>query len=517
MTLKNHHVFSAAGCLLLSVVLCSVLHADAESDIDSAKPRATPSDQAPYQPTWDSLEKHDPAPTWFRDDKFGIYFHWGIYSVPAFKTEWYPRAMHEKGSDVNKHHIETYGDPAEYGYERFVDQFKAENFNAEEWCDLFQKAGARFVGPVAEHHDGFAMWDSEWTPWNSVDRGPKRDITGEMEKAARSRDLKFVTTFHTARNNLWEKQPGQWSGHFEGAKKNYSKALLDSDRALMYGYVSRPLFLKMWNGKLAEVIDRYSPDLIWFDTWLDEIPAENQREFLAHYLNHAAHSGQDVVVTYKQEDLPQTVGVLDIEKGGLDTITDFAWLTDDTISMGSWCYTEQLTIKPTKVVLHSLVDIVSKNGQLILNVSPMADGTIPDNQRRVLVEMGQWLENYGESIYSTRPFTIHGHGPTQPGEGHFGGKATDIAYTAKDVRYTQTKDGKVVYAIVLGDPKDNDKTLLTGFAKRHTDAVWQIQSVELLGSTAEIDFALGDEGLTVSQSAGALDPMANVYKIKVKS
>ncbi|MEM6688605.1 MAG: alpha-L-fucosidase [Planctomycetota bacterium] len=470
---------------------------------------------APYKSTWESLEKHDPAPEWFRDAKFGVYFHWGIYSVPAFGSEWYPRYMNETDNWVQRHHDKKFGGPIEHPYDKFVPGFTAEEFDADQWCDLFVQSGARFVGPVAEHHDGYAMWDSQLTPWTSVKTGPKRDITGEMEKAARKRGLKFVTTFHHARNNLWEIEPGKWTGHFEGAKKNFEEVLSDPDRAIMYGYISRDEFLEMWNGKLEEVIDNYSPDLIWFDSWLHEIPEANQQAFLAHYLNHAAKNDQDVVVTYKQEDLPQSIGVLDIEKGGLDKVTKFAWLTDDTISMGSWCYTENLKIKPTNVVLHSLVDIVSKNGQLILNVSPTAAGVIPENQQQVLRDLGAWMKVNGEAIYETRPFVIHGHGPTVPGKGNWGGKQTDIAYTAADVRYTRSKDWKTVYAFCLGAPEAGSSTVLEGFDQKLIDRKWSIDRVSRLDSGDEVSHELSPAGLTITHPAAKPNSMTVVYKIEL--
>lgn len=167
-----------------------------------------------YTPDWESLKNHEPAPEWFRDAKFGIYFHWGVYSVPAFGSEWYPRNMYNKSGQARRpgpssecrHHTETWGDPGEFGYPDFVPMFKAEKFDADQWAELFVKAGAKFAGPVAEHHDGYAMWDSELTTWNAADTGPKRDITGELAEAIKSRGMKFVTTFHHARNNLWQKK-----------------------------------------------------------------------------------------------------------------------------------------------------------------------------------------------------------------------------------------------------------------------------------------------------------------------
>lgn len=495
-----------SGALLLACLLAGVANSQEKS----------------YQPNWESLRTHQPAPDWFRDAKFGIYFHWGVYSVPAYGNEWYPRHMHDKGNerkgDVYQHHKNTYGDPGEYGYDRFVEQFTAENFDAEEWCDLFEKAGARFVGPVVEHHDGFAMWDSKVTPWNSVDRGPKRDVLGEMATAARKRDMKLVATFHHARNNLWEmtSEDGSthWTGHYSHVMKHFPNVLDDPERALLYGYMPREKFLDMWLTKLEEVIDGYDPDLIWFDSWLHEIPDKTKMEFLAHYFNHAEKTGQEVLVTYKQEDLPQDVGVLDLEKGGMAGLTDFVWLTDDTISLGSWCYTDSLKVKPTHVVVHSLIDIVSKNGQLLLNISPKANGTIPENQRQVLLEMGEWLAANGEAIYETRPFVVYGHGPTTAGKGHFGGIALDKGYTAQDIRYT--RKGNTVYALQLGWPGSQETTLLEGFAATDGNQHFDVQSVEMLGADSEVKWEMTDKGLQVTTPDTAPNEMAVVYKITTK-
>lgn len=474
-----------------------------------------------YEASWDSLRSHQAAPKWFRDAKFGIYFHWGVYSVPAYGNEWYPRHMHDKGGNrakhVYKHHVNTYGDPSEFGYDKFVPQFTAEHFDAEQWVDLFKKAGAKFAGPVAEHHDGFAMWDSELTPWNSMDRGPKRDIMGEIAIAARKRDMKVVATFHHARNNLWqheEKGKMQWTGHFSYAREHFPSVLEDKERATLYGYIPRDEFLDMWLGKLDEVIDKYSPDLIWFDSWLHEIPEQTRMQFLANYFNHAKANGQEVLVTYKQKDMPLDICVLDLEKGGMADLTDFVWLTDDTISLGSWCYTNKLKIKPTKVVLHSLIDIVSKNGQLLLNISPKADGSIPENQREVLLGLGAWLESYGEAIYNTRPFTMFGHGPTTAGKGHFGGIALDKGYTSKDIRYT--RNGDTVYALQLGAPASGEKVLLKAFTPHKDAAVPEVKSVEMLGSQEAITWSQGSAGVLITAPASSPDSMAVVYKLQLE-
>lgn len=402
-----------------------------------------------FTPDWLSLSEHTESPEWFQDSKFGIYFHWGVYSVPAFGSEWYPRNMFLKDSDVYEHHLKTYGDPSEFGYHDFVPMFKTEHFDAKEWAELFKKAGARFAGPVAEHHDGFSMWASRVNPWNAQSRGPKRDIVGEMEKAVRRQGMRFFTSFHHAFNNQYpvDKYPTGFYPRVDG----WPTASDDPELKLLYGNLPREEFLEFWKEKLMEVVDGYLPDIIWFDFALGDIPEEVRREFLAYYLNRAAEGEKEVVITYKGEDLPREVGVEDFEKGRLDHLTDYTWLTDDTVSWGSWCYTQDLRIKSAETVLHTLIDIVSKNGVLLLNVSPRADGIIPQNQREVLEEIGAWLEINGEAIYKTRPWKSFGEGPTRlEREGSFVGR---LDYTPQDIRFTCSKDKTSFYVITLGLPQ----------------------------------------------------------------
>ena len=432
-------------------------------------------EEGPYKADWDSLKEHNEAPEWFRDAKFGIYFHWGVYSVPAYGNEWYPKWMHAKQGrrSYYQHHVETYGEPDRFGYHDFVPMLKAEHFDAEDWADLFEKAGARYAGPVCEHHDGYSMWDSDVTPWNAADTGPKRDITGELEKAIRSRGMKFVTTFHHERTRNWYPRVEGWPTTSDDPKLQ-----------LLYMNIPEELFDKVFQAKLGEVIDRYQPDLIWFDGRLEEIPDPYHRRFLAYYFDRAKQWGRDVVVTCKGHDYPPEVAVEDFEKGRMDHLTDFCWLTDDTISLGSWCYTQDLQIKPTSRVLHDFIDIVSKNGCLLLNISPKADGTIPQNQRQVLLDMGQWLKVNGEAIYNTRPWLAHGEGPTRLGKS--GGFVGAVTYTPQDIRYTRSKDGRTLYAIVLGWPETGKLTPQAVVVENADGA-----AVELLGYGEPVKFSVG--------------------------
>ena len=497
-----------------------------------------------YQPNWTSLSEHKQAPDWFRDAKFGIYFHWGPYSVPAYGNEHYPRTMYghhtgkiPKESDhvrnynlgvgfqtfrEHQHHIQTYGDPIDFEYHDFFPLFTANSFDAEEWADLFFLAGAKFAGPVAEHHDGYAMWDSKLTPWNAKSTGPKRDIVGEMEKAIRKRDMKFITTFHHAKGGNFGEQAGkkqrQWHYYArqQYLKRNKPDHLDSEELQKLYGSMPRDMWLKMWNGKLAEVIDNYQPDMIWFDSWLDQIPESNRQEFVAYYLNAAESWGKDVAITYKQEDLPATVGIVDFEKGRLDSLTPYSWLTDDTISAGSWTttgswsYTEELIVKSSKEILHTLIDIVSKNGQLLLNISPKASGIIPDQQQDTLLGIGKWLRANGEAIYGTRPYITYGEGPIRmASSGHF--VEMNGQYNHENIRFTSK--GETVYAIQMGWPGSKVETTITSLNEEVLGSK-RIKRVSVIDSPETIYWELGDQGLKVTSPFKASNKVAIVYKIE---
>jgi alpha-L-fucosidase len=270
---------------------------------------------------------------------------------------------------------------------------------------------------------------------------------------------------------------------------------------------------QMWLGKLKEVIDGYHPDLIWFDGWLDQIPEEKRREFAAYYFNRSAARHQEVAVARKEEDLPNDISIRDFEKGRMNKLTDTWWLTDDTISKGSWCYTEDLQIKPASEVLHVLIDIVSKRGVLLLNISPKADGMIPNEQREVLHDIGAWLSNYGEAIYDTRPWLVFGEGPSRLEKGgHF---VKSLSYTADDVRYTRSKDGSTIYAIVLGRPEGGKELLLKSFADGLITGDLSVEAVSLLGSSEKVEFSKTDAGLAIIAPRRLSDSTANVFRIDV--
>jgi alpha-L-fucosidase len=354
-----------------------------------------------------------------------------------------------------------------------------------------------------------------------VDVGPKRDVTGELAASLRKRGLRLITTFHHARNlqryhTLLKEDEFDgdfdvnWNSHypfFEGMPPSSE----DPKLRLLYGNVPEEEWLRtVWLGKLKEVVDGYQPDIVWFDSWLDEIPEAYRKEFAAYYLNDAARRGAEVVIVRKQDDLPLDFTVLDHEKSRTSGASGQVWMTDDTISNGSWCYTDTLTIKPAADIIHALADTVAKNGVVLLNISPKADGTIPDDQRETLRGLGEWLATNGEAIYETRPWVTYGEGPTKEPEGGFQDheKFLALRYSAADVRYTQSKDGRTVYAILLGSPDPGSTSTLEAFS-----AAGEVEGVSLLTSGDPVEWAVTEEGLTVSAPSSRLDSPAIVYKV----
>ena len=367
-----------------------------------------------YQPTWSSLATH-PTPRWFLDAKFGIYTHWGPYSVAAYGSNgtWYPKQMYDPERPEYRYHSETFGPPEQVGYKELIRRFTAAKFDADEWAELFAASGARFAGPVAEHHDGFSMWDSRINGWNAARMGPKRDVTGELAAAIRSRGMKFAATFHHAQN--WYMFPTD-DRRYDCSDARYRDLYTGPHAA-----DARPddWFLDRWEGKLYEVVDGYRPDLIWFDFGLGFIREQHRKRFLAYYYNKEREWGSGVVVTFKEIpkgwfNLPPMTGVADLELGRMWELTNHVWLTDTTVdAQGVWSYVKDAGFKSVERLVHNLVDRVSKNGHLLLNVGPRPDGTIPEQAADCLRGMGRWLEINGEAIYGTTPWVSFGEGPTQ--------------------------------------------------------------------------------------------------------
>jgi alpha-L-fucosidase len=452
-----------------------------------------------YIPTWQSLRQYT-TPDWFRDAKFGIFIHWGVYSVPAFSNEWYPRNMYIQGTLEYEFHAGTFGPHTKFGYKDFIPQFKAENFDPQAWADLFKEAGAKYIVPVAEHHDGFAMYDCSSTKWNSVNMGPKRDVIGELNEAVRSAGMVFGLSSHHAEH--W------W--YFNGGRE-FSTDVQDPEFADLYGNASpgpainsddwksvdwqpRPdaAFLDDWLARTQELVDKYHPQLIWFDWWIEQTVFKPYiQKFAAYYYNRGEEWEQGVVINYKNEAYELGTAVWDIERGQSGSLRDLPWQTDTAISQNSWGYVRNHVYKAPKQIIGDLIDIVSKNGCLLLNVGPKPDGTIPEKEAEILREIGRWLAVNGEAIYGTRPWKVYGEGPIEISEGHFTDTARG-AFTPHDIRFT-TKEN-VLYALILADP--GNATHITSLSPGEFPAE-KIKKITLLEMTDQLDWVQNDTGLTV--------------------
>ncbi len=469
-------------------------------------------DEGPFAPNWDSLADFK-VPQWYKDAKFGIFIHWGVYSVPAFGSEWYPRQMYidveRRGDNFYQHHLETYGKHSEFGYKDFIPEFKAEKFDAATWIQIFKDAGARYIVPVAEHHDGFPMYDCSFTDWDSTQMGPKRDIIAELADAARSQGMKVGLSSHRAFNWKYYVRRPEYDNvnpEFIGLYGRPMPFLFKQDAA---DYQSRfepqdEQFKRDWLARTCEIVDKYNPDLVWFDfgiTATQETSYENNhfspylQKFAAYYYNKKRQAdGSQGIINYKWKAFPESAAVLDLERSKMDAIREPFWQTDTAISSSSWGFTRDQKYKTAGRLVDDLVDIVSKNGCLLLNVGPRSDGTIPEADQEILREIGQWLRVNGEAIYDSKHWRVFGEGPTGTATGHLAEKK-DKPYTAEDIRFT-TK-GDVLYAILLDLPEDG-QVVIRSLAKGNTYRRSKIESITLLGSPDKVTFEQRTDGLHVA-------------------
>ncbi|MDP9381174.1 MAG: alpha-L-fucosidase [Chloroflexota bacterium] len=454
-----------------------------------------------YEANWESLRSYT-VPGWYQDAKFGIFIHWGVYAVPAFGSEWYPRNMYQQGSREFEHHVATYGPQAQFGYKDFIPGLTAESYDPAAWARLFRESGARYVVPVAEHHDGFPMYDCSFSDWTAVKLGPQRDLIGELADAVRREGLVFGVSYHRAENWFF----------FDGGRRFPSDVQDDRYRGLYGPAQPKPAdqhdphapggpdeaFLREWLERAQEIVDRYQPQVFWFDWWIEHDAFQPVLpRFAAYYYNRGLEWGPDwdtsgVAINHKYEAFPEGTAVFDIERGQSTGLRPLFWQTDTAISKNSWGYVEHQDYKTASAIVGDLVDIVSKNGSLLLNIGPRPDGTIPEPEQEVLREIGRWLAVNGEATYGTRPWVTFGEGPTQVSEGAF----TDTqraSFTSSDIRFT-TK-GNVLYAICLGWPEGS--VLIRSLGADSPIRGDQIARVTLLGSSAPLSWEQEEQGLKI--------------------
>jgi len=478
----------------------------------------------PFAETWESIRQNYKDPGWFRDGKFGIMMHWGIYSVPAHGSEWYVRYMYGGNAGIMQWHTEHFGPPTKFGYKDFLPMYTAAKWDPDAWAALFKKAGAKYVLAPGEHHDGFSNWDSAINPYNAKNYGPKRDLDGDLIKAMEKAGLKTGISDHS-------------SFHFQFIPALPGSDEYDPKWAAFYGVADRSnaariKFMHDWVARRIETIDKYHPDILWFDMNGDRPWDPLKLRVSTYYFNRARQWGKEVGLSAKTDAWLEGQ-IMDYERKGRAPmeLTDWVWQPDDPIT-NKFGYVEGQAPYPPNQFVWKIVENASKNGNFLLNVSPRADGTIPQEQQDVLLAIGKWLEVNGEAIHNTRPWIKYGEGPVadaaaaamvniraagfagringqnQGGAGVGGGGISRNGYTHRDIRFTT--HGDTLFATVMNWPGDQPVTITSLASGKPAQT---IEKVELLGHAGPLPFTLDNEGLKVKFPAEK--PCDFVYALRI--
>lgn len=474
--------------------------------------------KGPYRDNWESLSAYQ-VPEWYRKAKFGIFIHWGIYSVPAFGNEWYSRNMYVQDSPEYKHHIETYGKQSEFGYKDFIPMFTAEKFDAEEWAELFRSAGAKYVVPVAEHHDGFQMYRSEISHWNAYEMGPHKDVLGELSQSCRDRGIEIGASSHRVEHWFFMGHGMEFDSDIHEPMERgdfYWPAMPERNHQDLY---SQPMpteeFLQDWLVRTCEIVDRYHPKIVYFDWWIQHSSVKPYlMKFAAYYYNRAAEWGSDAVINYKHDAFLFGTAVPDVERGQFADVKPYFWQTDTSVALNSWGYTKNNQYRQASEIICDLVDIVSKNGCLLLNIGPKPDGTVPEEDKNLLLEIGQWLKTNGEAIYNTQVWRKYGEGPTQIVEGQFS-DGIKKNFTSRDFRFTT--GGGYLYVTALKCSEDG-KYCITSLgeqdASRQANFHGIIKEVEVLGWDKKPTWTRTEDGLLLETEMRSDKPV--VFKLRIE-
>lgn len=510
-----------------------------------------PITKGPFEPTWESLQNYK-TPDWYRDAKFGMWAHWGPQCEPE-AGDWYARGMYQEGSWQYKIHLQKYGHPSKFGFKDVTNVWKAENWNPEELVSLYKSAGAQYFMALANHHDNFDLYDSKYQKqWNSTKVGPKKDLIGGWAKAARNNGLPFGVSVHASHAWMFYEtsQGSDKSGPYAGVPYdgNITRAngkgkwwdgldpqeLYAQNHPLTQGwhwdwdmkeYWPSPEYCQKFYNRTIDLINKYNPDVVYFDD--SRLPlwpvSDVGLRIAAHVYNKSIkeHGELRAVINGKILDENQRKAMVwDIERGHANEIQPLPWQTDTCI--GAWHYDRTLYerdgYKTAKTVIQTLVDIVSKNGNLMLNIPVRGDGTIDEKERKIVEEVGGWMKVNSESIYSTRPWTIFGEGPAQEAaakiheQGFNEGKGK--AFTYQDIRFAAKNDA--LYATALGWP-EGGKLLVKSLAKNSQYLPKEIQKVEWLPTKQSLTFERNENGLVVTLPENASNELAYANVIKILS
>lgn len=474
-----------------------------------------------YKANWASLCNHK-TPDWYYHDKLGVFIHWGIYSVPAFGNEWYSRSMYDKSVREFEHHRKTYGNQKDFGYKDFIPMFKAENFDASRWVSTFKDAGIKYVMPVCEHHDGFAMYDTEFNKWNASKMGPCRNVVGEIKAECDKQGLTFCASTHRAEHYF-----------FMNLGRTFDSDVNDDDYRDFYGpayycdelnsknlgittenpFTLAPTieWLEDWLVRTCELIDKYQPRVLYFDWWIQNHAFKPYlKKLCAYYYNRADEWGVEVTINYKHEAFPPTVATFDVERGALTDISPIPWQTDTAIGLHSWGYVKDNKYKHSRQIICDFVDIVSKNGMLLLNIGPKPDGTFTDEETQVLTDLGSWLKINGEGIYGTCPWKKFGEGDTNNQGGYFS-DSKETEYCESDFRFTY-KNG-YLYAFQMR-PNGKIVKIKSLNIKNHRDIL--LGEITNLGDIKIESIDRDENALTITLAEAPKTDLPICFKIEIE-